>query len=262
MDEARAGARAQAGDERYFITALARGLDVLGCFTVDDRALSNQEISQRCRLPKSTVTRITATLMGLGYLRQVDELGGRFALGIRSLALGSTAIASIDVRQLARPMLQELADDSKSAVSLAVRDRLSLIYVEVCRSRAALGLTLQVGSRVPLGRLAIARAYLAEASAPERAEILDLAARQGPGVVEQVAADIRRGEDDLARHGCTTSFGDWQAEINGIALAFRAPGQADLMVLNCGGPAWQLSPEYLLGEVRPRLLQIVAALRG
>ena len=252
----------RAGDERYFITALARGLDVLGCFTVTDRVLGNQEISQRCQLPKSTVTRITATLTGLGYLRQMDDAGGRFALGVRTLALGSTAIASIDVRQIARPMLQDLADESRSAVSLAVRDRLSLIYVEVCRSKVALGLTIQVGSRIALARSAIARAYLAWAGETERTQILALARAQSAGLCQAVLDDVARAEEDVAHHGCTTSFGDWQPDVNGIAMAFVPAGQSEPMAINCGGPASQLSPAYLLGEVRPRLQSIVAALSG
>jgi hypothetical protein len=57
-------------EERYFITALARGLEVLACFRSADKGLSNQQIAERCGLPKSTVTRITYTLTTLGYLAQ------------------------------------------------------------------------------------------------------------------------------------------------------------------------------------------------
>jgi hypothetical protein len=78
-DDARVGDIADAGDtadaprgaeERYFITALARGLEVLACFRSADKGLSNQQIAERCGLPKSTVTRITYTLTTLGYLAQ------------------------------------------------------------------------------------------------------------------------------------------------------------------------------------------------
>jgi DNA-binding IscR family transcriptional regulator len=61
------------GEERYYITALARGLDVLACFRSGDRSLSNQQIAERCGLPKSTITRITYTLTRLGYLVQLPS---------------------------------------------------------------------------------------------------------------------------------------------------------------------------------------------
>jgi hypothetical protein len=40
--------------DRHFVTALSRGLDVLSCFRSGSRLLGNQDISERCRLPKST----------------------------------------------------------------------------------------------------------------------------------------------------------------------------------------------------------------
>ncbi|WP_372660550.1 IclR family transcriptional regulator, partial [Hydrogenophaga sp.] len=110
------------------MTALARGLEVLSCFRTGESTLSNQELAQRCKLPKSTVTRLTMTLTKLGYLIHVEE-SGRYRLGTACLALGSAMLTRLDVRKIARPMMQELADYSNSTVSLGVRDKLSLIYV-------------------------------------------------------------------------------------------------------------------------------------
>ena len=62
-------------EDRHFVTALARGLEVLSCFRSGDKALGNQEIAQRCKLPKSTVSRLTSTLTKLGYLIQVEDSG-------------------------------------------------------------------------------------------------------------------------------------------------------------------------------------------
>jgi DNA-binding IclR family transcriptional regulator len=160
----------RAPEDRYFITALARGLDVLSCFRSADKGLTNQQNAERCGLPKSTVTRFTYTLTRLGYLVQDDS--GRYGLGTATLGLGSAMLSRLDIRQLARPMMQELADFSGTTVSIAVRDRLSMIYVEVCRSTAALSLSLQVGSRMPLAASAIGRAYLVRATEQERKDIL------------------------------------------------------------------------------------------
>src|SRR5882757_10030119 len=59
--------------DRHFVTALARGLEVLACFRHGDRVLGNQELSKRCGLAKSTVSRLTHTLTNLGYLVYVEE---------------------------------------------------------------------------------------------------------------------------------------------------------------------------------------------
>src|SRR5690606_5452262 len=60
-------------EDRQFVTALARGLEVLSCFRASNVALGNQDIARLCRLPKSTVSRLTTTLTRLGYLVQMTD---------------------------------------------------------------------------------------------------------------------------------------------------------------------------------------------
>jgi len=247
-------------EERYFITALARGLEVLACFRSADKGLSNQQIAERCGLPKSTVTRITYTLTTLGYLAQ--EPGGRYTLGSATLDLGSAMLARLDIRQLARPMMQELAEFSGTTVSIAMRDRLSMIYVEVCRSSAALALALQVGSRMPLATSAIGRAYLARAAENERRDILSRSLELDETAFEAMRTGLAKGLSDYETYGCTTSFGDWQKDVNGIAVGFMPIGGSQIMSINCGGPSSSVSTAFLLDEVRPRLIEVARRLES
>lgn len=251
----------KSAEDRYFITALARGLDVLACFRSGDISLSNQQISERCSLPKSTVTRIVYTLSKRGYLTQVEP-GGRYALGTATLALGSSMLARMDIRQYARPLMQELADKAGATLALGVRDRLSVIYTEVARSTATLALTLQVGSRIPLATSAIGRAYMASASQQERNAILKLAHELDESAADAIRQGIARGVEDFMQYGCATSFGEWQKDVNGIAVAFRTAGTIPTMVMNCGGPSFSLTREYLLMDVRPKLLAMARKLES
>lgn len=245
---------------RYFIQALSRGLAVLAAFRPRDRQLSTQQIAQRCQLPKSTVTRITHTLTQLGYLRAVGDAHGSYTLGIGALALGSTMLSGLDVRAVARAPMQALAAFSRAAVSLAVRDGLSMIYVEVCRSPAMVGLALDVGSHIPLARSAIGRAYLASASPAEHQTLQAQARLRGEPAYAQLCAGIERGCADYARHGCAISLGEWRQDTNGIAMAFRDTRSGTLMAVNCGGASSHLPSGFLLDDVRPRLAALVAAL--
>ncbi len=247
-------------EDRYYITALARGLEVLSCFRRADKGLTNQQIAERCGLPKSTVTRFTYTLTKLGYLTQ--ESGGRYMLGTATLGLGSAMLSRLDIRQLARPMMQELAEFSGTTVSIAMRDRLSMIYVEVCRSTAALALALQVGSRLPIAASAIGRAYLARASEQERKDILSRSMELDELAHNNLRRGLEQGLRDYEQYGCATSFGDWQPDVNGIAVGFMPIGGSQLMSMNCGGPSSSVSKEFLLDEVRPRLIEIAARLES
>lgn len=250
--------------DRHFVTALARGLDVLGAFRSRDRMLGNQELARRCGLPKSTISRLTYTLTKHGYLEHAQDAQGNagYKLGSAVLALGSAMLARMDMRQLARPLMQELADASGAMVSLGVRDRLSMIYVENCRSDAALTLSLDVGSRIPLATTAMGRAWLALCGETERQALIQRIREQDEAAWPRLRDGIEAALAQHAVDGCCASFGEWQSDVNAIAIAFRPPGGRTLMAINCGGPGFSLSPAYLLGEVRPRLLALAERLQS
>lgn len=246
--------KANEKEDRHFVTALARGLEVLSCFRSGEQLLGNQEVAAACKLPRSTAARLTHTLSKLGYLHYVPSLG-KYRLGMATLAVGSAMLSRFDARQLARPLMQELADFSQTMVSLGVRDKLSMIYVENCRSRSALTLSLDVGSRIPVATTAMGRAYLAACSEGERRDVLenvrDLDALAWPRIRDGIAKALT----EFKEIGCCTSFGDWQPDVNAIAVGF-SPGEGmPPMSINCGGPSFKLTPEYLLNEVRPSLLE-------
>jgi DNA-binding IclR family transcriptional regulator len=132
--------------------------------------------------------------------------------------------------------------------------------VEVCRSTAALSLSLQVGSRMPLAASAIGRAYLVKAGEQERKEILSRSQELDELAYTAMRDALAKGLQDDAQYGCTTSFGEWQKDVNGIAVGFYPIGGSQLMSMNCGGPASSVSQQFLLEEVRPRLIEIAARL--
>ncbi len=250
--------------DRHFVTALARGLDVLSAFRSRDRMLGNQELARRCGLPKSTISRLTYTLTKHGYLEHADDGSGNtgYRLGSAVMALGSAMLARMDMRQVARPLMQELADHSRAMVSLGMRDRLSMIYVENCRSESALTLSLDVGSRIPVATTAMGRAYLAQCGETERSDLMERIPEQDTQAWPRIQEGITRAIAEYRELGCCTSFGDWQKDVNAIAIAFRPPGGRSAMAINCGGPSFNLSPDFLLREVRPQMLALGARLQG
>jgi DNA-binding IclR family transcriptional regulator len=137
-----------------------------------------------------------------------------------------------------------------------------MIYVEVCRSSAALALALQVGSRMPLATSAIGRAYLARAAENERRDILSRSLELDETAFEAMRTGLAKGLSDYETYGCTTSFGDWQKDVNGIAVGFMPIGGSQIMSINCGGPSSSVSTAFLLDEVRPRLIEVARRLES
>jgi DNA-binding IclR family transcriptional regulator len=258
-----ASAAPTAREDRHFVTALSRGLEVLSVFRPQDRVLGNQELARRTRLPKSTVSRLTYTLTRLGYLEPAKDAGGGmgYRLGSRVLALGSTLLQGLDIRAQARPHMQQLADQTLTMVALGTPERRSMIYIEACRSEPIMTLRLNVGSRIPMALTAMGRAYLSICSESERGALMQQFRQTHPDQWAAVEDGILRSLQDYQQLGCCTSFTEWQGHVNAIAVAFRVPGQPPL-ALSCGGPAYQLGSDYMLQEVRPRLLEAVRCIQA
>src|SRR5690606_17059313 len=124
-----------------FVEALARGLQVMRCFGPGVKTLGNLDLAELTGLPKSTVSRIVYTLTALGYLRYHTDTG-RYSPGYGVLALGFGLLANLEVRQLARPLMEDLARATGGAVALGAFDGTAMAYVDAVHGSAALYLRL------------------------------------------------------------------------------------------------------------------------
>ena len=152
-------------EDRKFVTALSRGLEVLRCFGPRDRWLANQEMARRTGLAKPTVSRLAYTLTRLGHLRYSETLN-KYALGSAAISLGFAALGQMDVRRAARPFMQELSDYTKASVHLAVNDQLSMQVVDTYWNSASF--VIDIGSRVPVATTSLGRAWVAALPPAER----------------------------------------------------------------------------------------------
>jgi DNA-binding IclR family transcriptional regulator len=243
-------------DDRKFVTALARGLDVLRAFTPTDGLLGNGEIAERTGLPKSTVSRLTYTLTKLGYLAYTDRLE-KYQLAPSALAIGFATLANMRIRQVARPYMQELADYADASVSLGSRDRLNLIYVEHCRAKSAIMLRLDIGSRIPVATTAMGRALIAVLPEHEREWLLSRIKRQERDRWPKIRAGIARAQKDLATRGFTISVGEWQRDVSGVGVPLVPRDGSSIFVFNCGAPAYLLARDKLESDLGPRLVNMV-----
>lgn len=249
-------------DDRHFVTALARGLEVLSCFRSGEKLLGNQEIAQRCKLPKSTVSRLTRTLTVLGYLIHVPEVG-KYRLGTATLALGSAMLTGLDVRQIARPLMQRLADFAQAEIALGTRDRHNMLYIEHCPCPQPNVSDLDMGSRIPLATTAMGRAWLAASSSKERQNAFDYLQAHAPDqwAVAQTQQHAWPAPTERSQPWLSCSFGDWIPNVNAIALAFEPGRGLPLMVISCGGPQRLVSADCLLQRAKPELERMVRRLQ-
>ena len=250
------GARTPINGDRKFVTALARGLEVLRCFTPTEGQLGNGEIAERTGLPKPTVSRLTYTLTKLGYLAHVERLA-KYQLAPAALTLGYTALANIRIRQLARTHMQEVANYAGAVVALGTRDRLDLIYLELARSKHGAMLRLMQGSRLPITTTAMGRALIAGMPDDERTWLLGYIKRQEGKNWPKIKTGIERAIKDFETRGFVLSLGDWERDINAVGVPLSAPDGSGMFAFNCGAPGFHFTRERLESDIGPRLVNMV-----
>jgi DNA-binding IclR family transcriptional regulator len=243
--------------DRRFVTALARGLDVLRSFQPGDISLSNLELARRTGLPKPTISRLTYTLTRLGYLTHSDQ-HGTYQLGAGILSLGYAMLAGLDIRERARPLMQELADDADLTVALGARDRMQMVYLEVCRGPGAVTLRLDVGSRAPIAATSMGRALLAVLPEEEREYLMrHLKKRETGENFERLKKSVERAAEEVRDRGFCTSLGEWRHDVNAVGVPVITADR-NVYAINCGGPTFKVSRDTLENDLGPRLVELAS----
>ena len=247
-------------NDRQFITALARGLELLRCFSPKHQHLGNQELSQMTGLPKPTITRLTHTLSRLGYLKQVPN-SSKFQLSVGVLSFGYSMLSNLSLRSVAHPLMKNLADYAEAAVAMATRDRLNMIYLDVVQGKGNVTMRRQVGTHLPIHLSSMGRACLAAMPEDERDFLLDAIRRKHVEEWPQIQKNLEKSFKDYQEYGFCFSIGEWHKDVNSVAVPF-VHEQHGLLVFNCGGPSFLLNEEKIKNDIAPRLLHMVNNIRN
>ncbi|MFX3620098.1 MAG: IclR family transcriptional regulator [Acinetobacter radioresistens] len=238
-----------------FIASLARGLELLRCFSAHKQVLGNQELAKMTGLPKPTIARITNTLVSLGYLKQLPN-STKYMLDIGVLSLGYSALSNISIRNTAHPLMEEMSKYAQAPVAMATRDRLNMIYIDVVQVESSLNMRRPIGSTLPIYSSSMGRACLAATPEHERNFLMDALAKKNPENWPSIKRSLERAFRDYQDYGYCLSLGEWHKEVNSVAVPLVS-SQHGLYVFNCGAPSFQLSPERLEDEIGPRLIHMV-----
>ncbi|MFC7516731.1 IclR family transcriptional regulator [Herbaspirillum sp. GCM10030257] len=239
-----------------FATTLAHGLSLLQCFRVGSSMLSNKELAERTGLSKATVSRLTYTLMARGLLTYDGHLR-RYQLGPTALSLGYPLLASLRVRQIARPLMKALADYAGGSVSLGIRDRTNMVYIETSRGHDAVAFRPDIGASLPIMTSAMGRAWLAQADQEECARLLEEINRLHPDKQADNTKIVAMAKADLAEKGYCIARGEWQQDVHAIAVPMRTAVDGEILVFNCGVLTGRLKGKTIESKLAQGLLDMV-----
>jgi DNA-binding IclR family transcriptional regulator len=225
-----------AGDlagEGDVIQVVSRAFDVLRCFEGHEARLGNLEISNRCGLPRSTVSRLTHTLTRMGQLVYLPR-DQKYRIGPSAVAMSTSMMRGLQLRNLIRQRLQDVAEQLPGTVGFVIPDRFHLVYLEYGRAANALGLHEATGSRIAMASTAAGHAYTAALSREVGDALLAEMEREIPEAAKLLQPRLEANRVHLRERGYVVACGLWSPHINGLAVPLWSPQYQTFVVVTIG----------------------------
>jgi IclR family transcriptional regulator, pca regulon regulatory protein len=218
------------------------------------RVRSLQKLMLRSR---ATTHRYAITLVALGFLEQ--GASRKYRLGLRVSDLGMSALDSIGLREHSRPCLEELRQRTGGyTVSVAVLDRLEILYVDRARSfrrgQYKIDLNLRVGSRLPAYCTAMGKVLLAYLPDVEQRDVIASTelAGHGPKTItakKALVAELAR----IRSEGFAVNDEELVAGLISIAAPIRNKNREVVAALNVAAHTEMTSLDELVELQLPHL---------
>lgn len=134
--------------DKYRLSSLDRVLDVLECFSDDNRELSLAELTKLTGQNHTSLKRIVVTLTLRNYLRQ-DKATKKYQLGMKLFELGGLAYKSVSLRATTDSFLSKLRDETEMTVLLANIVDDFLTYLDKWEGNSPVRISSRLGTRRP-----------------------------------------------------------------------------------------------------------------
>jgi DNA-binding IclR family transcriptional regulator len=230
------------------VAAVERAVAVLDALSDGSPELGTNEIARRTGINASTVSRLLATLASARLVEHVPA-SGRYRLGPRLLQLGTLVLGRLDLRDVARPHLQELVRATGMTATLSAPGEHDAVTVDFVQSDATVQSVARVG-----------RPSIGHATAAGKVLLAFSDAEPPPGPLKahtpRTITDRGRLETELARvarQGYAEAAGEREEDLNAVAApVFGADGEL-AGIVGLQGPASRFGRDAMRTAVDPLL---------
>lgn len=140
-------------------SVLGKAFLILQQFSEKSASLSLADLCRGTDLSKATIHRLLNTLAEMGVLERV---GQRYQIGIRVFEFGTLISPYGVLRQGALPFLEDLLEDTRATVHLAILDGVDVVYIERLQGHGVdVDVPTRVGGRRSAYCTALGKALLA-----------------------------------------------------------------------------------------------------
>lgn len=156
----------------YTVQPILKALRLLEGIANKSHDVTLTEIAQEHGLPKTTVFRYLQTMSVAGFLRH-NTANDRYGIGPRLSMLADSQTSLHRLRQVAGPLISQLAQEFGGTVNLTVSSGRDIIYVDMVRANRNLPMRAKIGEHHPYHSTAAGKIMLAFLPPEEQTAILE-----------------------------------------------------------------------------------------
>jgi len=207
------------------------------------KELRVSDVAEQLGVAQSTAHRLLSMLLHQGFARQ-DERRGGYRPGPQILEMGFAAIRDMEVRQSARPILEEARAKINETVHLAVPYGQHIFYVEGLESRHQLRVGLRVGEFLPANCVGLGKALLA--ALPKRELYRLFPSQELPTLTPNSIGSrdaLERQLEEIRELGYARSQSESDEGVGSIAVAVLDKQRIARAAISVSAPLARFNPE-------------------
>jgi DNA-binding IclR family transcriptional regulator len=238
------------------VQSLVRAFALLEAMSAAPSEVGIAELAKQVALHVSTVHRLLATLVRLGYVRQSPQTG-RYGLGAKTFHLAHAYLGHLDLRRAVRPVLLELSQATGETANLVILDEGEALYLDKVESPRSLQIFSRIGRRAPLHCTAAGKVLLAfrerEAKAVLTRERFEPLTRRTITSREQLLRELEK----VREQGFGLDLEECEAGARCIAAPVHGPIEEAVAAISVSGPVVRMP----MKRVQAVTADVVAAAR-
>jgi len=235
------------------VQAVTRALSLLEILAKDNTLISISDLAKKSKLKLTTAHRLLFTLMDKGFVEQ-EETTQKYRLGIKTFEIGNAALAALDLRNISRPYLKELAEKVNETANLAILDNAEVVYIDQVESTniVIVKMFARIGGRGPAYCTGTGKVLLADLNPDELKRRLSKVTFNK--FTDRTITDINeliKVLKDIKKSGYALDFSERDEGVTCIAAPIKNYEGRCQAAISVSGPEPRMSMSRINQEILP-----------
>ncbi len=230
---------------RYRVQVLDRALDILEVLNDSSTSLTLAELSKRLGIHKSTLHRLLMILEERRFVEKSPQ-NGKYRLGLRLFELGSKAVAQLDMRENALPLLERLVFETGETAHLCILDEGEVLYLEKVEPLRTVRVPSITGRRYPAHSGGAGKALLAFMPEDELDELIKTRGLKAfTRNTVTTPAQLREALRLVREQGYAVDDEEYEEGLKCIGAPVRDYSGKVVASISIAGPAFRVTDEKI-----------------